>query len=143
MTNALFPLLLAVLSAGGSAASGTADPCDAPAAAAASHGSPFACDRLSLDPVARRRHFDELGPALRSLRRSVRELPDGYEFEFPTDPKTIAMVAEWVAGERVCCPFFEIQMRADQEHGPFWLRLTGRPGTKDFIKVDGASWIQQ
>jgi len=110
--------------------------------ATSKHKSPFACDRLALDPAARKRHFDELGPALRSMRKAVRELPDGYEFQFPADPKTIAMVAEWAAGERLCCPFFDIQLRMEPESGPFWLRITGRNGTKDFIKVDGASWIK-
>ena len=109
----------------------------------ATHESPFACDRLALDPAARRRHFDELGPALRSMRKAVRELPDGYEFQFPPDPKAIAMVAEWAAGERLCCPFFAIQLRMEAEGGPFWLRLTGRRGTKDFIKVDAAAWVKQ
>jgi len=105
--------------------------------------SPFACDRLALNTEARKRHFDELGPALRSMRKAVRELPDGYEFQFSSDPKTIAMVAEWAAGERLCCPFFNIQLRMEEEGGPFWLRLTGRKGTKEFIQVDGASWIKQ
>jgi hypothetical protein len=66
-----------------------------------SHESSFACDRLALDAEARKRHFQELGPALRTLKESVRELPNGYEFRFPSDPKTIAMVAEWAAGERL------------------------------------------
>jgi hypothetical protein len=57
--------------------------------------SPFACNRLALTPEQRKRHFDELGPALRSLRKSVRELPNGYGFEFPADSKTIELVAEW------------------------------------------------
>ncbi len=107
------------------------------------HESPFACDRLALDPEARRRHFVELGPTLRGLRKGVRELPDGYEFQFPSDPKTIALVAEWAAGERLCCPFFDIQLHMEREDGPFWLRLTGRKGTKEFIKVDAAAWIKQ
>ncbi|HKV82648.1 MAG TPA: hypothetical protein VJP02_31150 [Candidatus Sulfotelmatobacter sp.] len=127
-----------------SAAQTSGDSCDRKEhqAATSKHQSPFACDRLALDPVARKRHFDELGPALRSMRKAVRELPDGYEFQFAPDPKTIAMVAEWAAGERLCCPFFNIQLRMEPEGGPFWLRVTGRKGTKDFIKVDGASWIQ-
>lgn len=104
--------------------------------------SPFACDRLALDPARRKRHFDELGPQLRAMRKAVRELPDGYEFQFPSDPQTIALVAEWAAGERVCCPFFNIQLRMAADGGPFWLRLTGRKGTKQFIQVDGASWIK-
>ncbi len=107
------------------------------------HESPFACDRLALDPEARRRHFVELGPVLRGLKKGVRELPDGYEFQFPSDPKTIAMVAEWAAGERLCCPFFDIQLRMECEGGPFWLALTGRKGTKEFIKADAAAWIKQ
>ena len=104
--------------------------------------SPFACNRLALTPEARKRHFDELGPKLRSMRKSVRELADGYEFEFPADPATVQLVAEWAAGERLCCPFFNIEMRMEEENGPFWLRLTGRPGTKEFIKVDAASWTK-
>jgi len=107
------------------------------------HETPFVCDRLALDREARRRHFIELGPALRSLRKHVRELSDGYEFQFPSDPKTIAMVAEWAAGERLCCPFFDIQLRMEREGGPFWLRLTGGRRIKEFIRADGAAWIKQ
>ena len=105
--------------------------------------SHFVCDRLALDPAARKRHFEELGPSLRALRKSVRELSDGYEFQFPSDPKTIAMVAEWAAGERSCCPLFDIQLRLEREGGPFWMRLTGRTGAKDFIKADAAAWVKQ
>src|SRR5215471_7155986 len=55
--------------------------------ASSNHQSPFACDRLALDPEARNRHFDELGPSLCSMRKAVRELPNGYESQFPADPK--------------------------------------------------------
>lgn len=104
---------------------------------------PFACDRSALDSESRKRHFNELGPALGSMRRAVRELPDGYEFQFPSDAKAIAMVSEWAAGERRCCPFFEIQLRMEADGGPFWLRMTGRKGTKEFIQTNEASWIKQ
>jgi len=105
--------------------------------------SPFACDRLALSPEVRKRHFDELEPALLKLKKSVRELPDGYEFEFPADQNTYQMLTEWVFQERLCCPFFDLAVRFDREGGPLWLRATGRPGTKDFIKGDGAAWIRQ
>lgn len=107
------------------------------------HEGILACDRLALDREARRRHFVVLGPALRSLKKEVRELSDGYEFRFPSDPTTISMVAEWAAGERLCCPFFDIQLHMEPEHGPFWLKLTGPKGTKDFIRADGAALIKQ
>jgi hypothetical protein len=114
-----------------------------PGSSTGTHDSPFACDRLALDAEARRRHFEELGPALRALKESVRELSNGYEILFPSDSKTISMVAEWAAGERLCCPFLDIQLRMERERGPFWMRLTGRKGAKEFIKADSAAWIKQ
>src|SRR5437879_3308931 len=105
--------------------------------------SPFACNRLALTPDQRKRHFDELGPRLRSLKRNVRELPNGYEFEFPADSSTVQLVAEWAAGERACCPFFDIDLRLEREGGSLWLALTGREGVKQFIQADGAAWIKR
>lgn len=104
--------------------------------------SPFACNRLALSPEQRHRHFEELSPELRSLKIGARELPDGFEFEFPADVKTYQLLAEWVAGERVCCPFFDIDLRSEREGGPVWLRLTGRDGVKQFIEVDFGKWFK-
>jgi hypothetical protein len=110
---------------------------------AAQHESAFACDRAALSPEKRKRHFDELGPALRSLRKSTHELADGFEFEFPANAATYQLLAEWVGGERLCCPFFDIDLRVDREGGPLRLRLTGRDGVKQFIKGDfPAEWFK-
>jgi hypothetical protein len=100
------------------------------------HVSPFACNAFALSPEVRKRHFEELGPALLKVKKSMRELPDGYELEFPPDNKTYQLLTEWAFQERLCCPFFDINLRFDRENGPLWLRLTGRPGTKDFIKME-------
>jgi hypothetical protein len=105
-------------------------------AAPTEHVSPFACNALALSPEVRKRHFEELGPALLKLKKNIRELPDGYEFELPADNKTYQLLTEWAYQERLCCPFFEINLRLDKEGGPLWLRLTGRPGTKEFIKME-------
>jgi len=109
--------------------------------ATANRESRFACDRLALDPVARKRHFDELAPALAAADRSSRELPDGFEFEFPPDAATVQKVLEFAAGERLCCPFFDIVVRMERERGSVWLRLTGGEGVKQFIKADFARWL--
>ena len=98
--------------------------------------SPFACNAFALSPEVRKRHFEELGPALLKLKKSMRELPNGYEFELPTDNKTYQLLTEWAFQERLCCPFFDIDLHFSKEAGPLWLRLTGRPGTKDFIKEE-------
>lgn len=100
------------------------------------HVSPFACNAFALSPAIRKRHFEELGPALLKLRKRTRELPDGYEFEFPADNSTYELLAEWAFQERLCCPFFDIDLRFDREDGPLWLRLAGRPGTKEFVKAE-------
>ena len=100
------------------------------------HVSPLACNAFALSPEVRKRHFEELGPELLKLKKSTRELPDGYEFELPADNKTYQLLTEWAFQERLCCPFFEIELRLDRENGPLWLRLTGRPGTKEFIKME-------
>src|SRR5205814_4906774 len=107
-----------------------------PSSSQTEHASPFACSALALSPEVRKRHFEELGPALLKLKKSIRELPDGYEFELPGDNKTYQLLTEWAFNERLCCPFFDINLRIDRENGPLWLRLTGRPGTKEFIKEE-------
>jgi len=117
------------------AISATSEPSSTPNA----HVSAFACNAFALSAEIRKRHFEELGPALLKLKKSVRELPDGYELEFPADNKTYQLLTEWMFQERLCCPFFDINLRLDREGGPLWLRLTGRPGTKEFIKEEWES----
>jgi hypothetical protein len=112
-----------------------------PPAQKAEHG-PFYCDQSALDPERRTRHFDVLGPALIAKRTAVRELADGYEIGFPSDRETFQQLAEYVGDERVCCPFFDIVLRATADGGPLWFRVTGRPGTKQFIEADAGGWIK-
>jgi hypothetical protein len=73
--------------------------------------------------------------------RNVRVLRDGYEFEFPSDSETFRLVAEWAAGEHLCCPFFDIDLRQEREKGAFWMRLSGRSGVKQFIEADLGKWM--
>jgi len=107
------------------------------------HVSPLACNARALSPEVRKRHFEQVGPALLKLRKSMRELSDGYEFEFPTDRETYQLLTEWVIEERLCCPFLDIDLHLSREGGPLWLRLTGRPGTKEFIKEDFGPLIRR
>jgi hypothetical protein len=103
---------------------------------------PFACDPTALTPQARKRHFDVLDPALRARKKSVRELRDGFEFEFPSDAATVQLVSEWAAAERLCCPFFDIELHVEREGASLCVRLTGREGVKQFIQAELARWFQ-
>ena len=104
--------------------------------------SAFACNRFALTPQQRKRHFDELGPALRAIKKTIREVPNGYEFGFPADPPTVQLVSEWAAGEHLCCPFFDISIRLEREGGKLWWGLTGREGVKQFIPAEFSPWIK-
>lgn len=55
--------------------------------------------------------------------------------------KTFAMLTEWIDGERRCCPFFDIELRIEREGGALRMRLTGRTGTKDFLRADAGPWL--
>jgi hypothetical protein len=102
--------------------------------------STFYCNRLALSPEQLHRKLD-LGKTLLSLRRSTRELDDGYEFELPPDSAAVQQAAEWAAMEKLCCPFLKIDLRLDPGEGPFWLVLSGKEGVKQFIRADFSRWF--
>ena len=97
--------------------------------------TPFYCNRSAISPEQRKRKT-ELDHILLSLNAKIRELKDGFEFEFPADPATFRAAAEWAAMEHACCPFFDISLQLQREGGPFRLRLTGREGVKQFILAE-------
>ncbi|HYP28754.1 MAG TPA: hypothetical protein VE262_18730 [Blastocatellia bacterium] len=73
---------------------------------------------------------------LREKVLEVRELPDGYAFRFNIDSRTVMEAAEFIACERLCCPFFDSELGVGREGGPPWLRLKGREGVEDFIRIE-------
>jgi hypothetical protein len=97
--------------------------------------SPLACNMAALNDEQRKR-IQILLTQMKSAHQQVRELPDGYAFRLPTDSATIRDTAEYITLERLCCPFFRFQMEVEQEGGPLWLRLTGRPGVKELTKLE-------
>jgi len=101
----------------------------------------FACNMKALTPEQRKRHSEVLSPALRSSKLKTSELSDGYEFQFPSDAKTYHIVAEWVGNERLCCPFFDFDIRIGDDSAPMKLRISGPDGVKQFIKAELAAMV--
>ena len=101
------------------------------AAHAAGHG--FACDLRTMTKEERGEHA-ELTRRLRSAVEERRELPNGYAFRLPSEHWLPA--ARWAELERKCCPFLAFELNAAAEHGPLWLRITGRSGAKTFMKEE-------
>jgi hypothetical protein len=96
---------------------------------------PFFCNLSAMD-ADQRKHHRELTERLRESVKEVRELADGYGFRFAADTNSIRLVAEWVALERLCCPFFAFQLEVGSDNKPLWLRITGREGVKPFMQSE-------
>jgi hypothetical protein len=97
--------------------------------------SPFACNIAGLTPEQRQR-YKILINKLESNKREVRELADGYALLFSPEASTIQDLAEFITYERLCCPFFDLEIAVEREGGPIWLRLRGREGVKEFIRTE-------
>ena len=104
--------------------------------------TPFFCDRTALTPEQRKRQ-QELSKILRASVLGIQELPDGFEFEFPSDPSNYQALTEFTPLERACCPFFDVSIRLEREGGKLWWRLTGREGVKQFIHAEFSPWIKR
>jgi hypothetical protein len=102
--------------------------------------SPFYCNRTAITADQRLRQ-KELGKNLHAALLGVQELPDGYEFEFPPDRANYDALTEFTPLEHACCPFFDVSIRLEREHGKLWWRLTGRDGVKPFIRAEFSPWF--
>lgn len=95
--------------------------------------SPIACNVEAFSP-AQRECWGELGVRWRSGVQERRELPDGYALRIQSDASAVMAAAEWITLDRLCCPFLTYTLEIEREGGPVWLRLTGRPGVKEFMR---------
>jgi hypothetical protein len=94
--------------------------------------SPLACD-LDAISASERPRYNELRKMLAASAAGKRELPDGIAVQISTERMALTQIAEWIALERKCCPFFEFKIEVAPESGPVWLSLTGRTGVKEFL----------
>ena len=92
---------------------------------------PFACNMRAMTPVERTQHA-ALSHQLLGGVREKRELPNGYALRLP--PEQWLSAARWSVLERKCCPFFAFELASEANHGPVWLRITGAPGAKAFMR---------
>jgi hypothetical protein len=97
--------------------------------------TPFACNVAALSAEQRQRYM-ALIKKLRGGTQEVRELADGYAFRFSEESTTVQDLAEFIVYERLCCPFFDFELAVEREGGPVWLRLRGREGVKQFIRIE-------
>jgi len=97
--------------------------------------SPFVCDMNAIDPAERERHIATAIEVFRAVQL-IQELPNGYAFRLPNETSLLLKTAEFIANERLCCPFFGFKVEIEPEGGPLWLHLTGSEGVKPFIQAE-------
>lgn len=93
----------------------------------------FACNAKALTPTERA-HHKQLSEKLLAARKAIVETRKGYEFQYDPSTVSIAELADWVVAEGKCCPFLDFHIDLEQEGKLACLRLTGREGTKAFIR---------
>ena len=95
--------------------------------------SGFYCNLKALTLEERARQH-ELSQVIAQAKLETKELADGYAFRLQETKVSVTDLAEWVAAERKCCPFFDFEISLGREGGSLWLRLRGAEGVKDFIR---------
>jgi hypothetical protein len=101
-----------------------------------------ACNWSALTAEQQERQRD-LYRQLRADVEEVQELEDGYAFRYSTDSGGVLLaVAEFVANERLCCPFFEFGITVERAGGPMWLRMTGAGKPSSFWRRRWASVLE-
>jgi hypothetical protein len=96
---------------------------------------PIACDMTALNAAQRERQQ----ALMKSFHASIQEtlaLDDGYAFRLAANTEMILLAAEFITIERLCCPFFNFEMEVGPPGAPLWLRISGREGVKEFIKME-------
>ena len=95
----------------------------------------FYCNIKALNP-AEREHHKQLTDKLIAARREIVEAEKGYEFQYSPSYVSIGELADWVAAEGKCCPFFDFHIDLEREGRLLCLRLTGKEGIKPFIRAE-------
>jgi len=102
-----------------------------------SANNPRSSDRLRPERVRCRGALDTYGSgqaAFNAGAQEIQELPNGLAFRYTAEQ--YAQVTQFIANERLCCPFFTFVLEVTPANGPIWLWITGRDGVKDFLQSE-------
>jgi hypothetical protein len=97
--------------------------------------TPFVCNVKALDGAERDEQLRLTRRLAQALLKTT-ELPDGYAIQIDVSLFSVKDLATWTDFERRCCPFFDFALEMPDANRPVTLRLTGREGVKEFIRVE-------
>lgn len=91
----------------------------------------IACNVQAIGAVERPR-YNELVSRLRAAVRDRQELQDGFSYSLDCARITLPEVSEWIAMERLCCPFLIFELEGVAEASRLIMR--GPEGSKAVIE---------
>ena len=94
---------------------------------------PIACDLGALSPAQRSREQILLAE-FRATFRHPQEMAEGFSVLVSAEPIVLARLGEFLALERLCCPFLRFDLSISTGRGPVTLHVYGGPGTKQFLR---------
>ena len=97
--------------------------------------SPLVCNMGVFTPAQRDSHIENTTQLMQAVQ-SIQEVENGYQFTFPSETELITKVAEFIANERLCCPFLEFTLNVNANSEPISLSLAGPTGTQEFLRLE-------
>jgi hypothetical protein len=94
---------------------------------------PIACVPNAVPRNQQEYWVKEIVPKLYRAVQEIQELPNGWAWRLPSTSEILLLVAEDLNIERLCCPFVRYTLEIEPNQGPFWLRMTGDEGVKEFL----------
>ncbi len=95
----------------------------------------FACDMRAIDPGQREEHMQNARQLVGKVQ-GIEERPDGYTLKLPLETLILLKADQFIALERLCCPFFRFTVEIEPAASSFWVGLAGPPGIKPFIEAE-------
>ena len=94
---------------------------------------PIACDLAALS-VEQRSNERELLAAFRAAAGVPEETDTGFRFPLPEDVALLTRLGEFLALERLCCPFLNFELLIPAGRQAVSLHIYGDPAVKSFVR---------
>jgi hypothetical protein len=95
---------------------------------------PLACNLGALDASSCSAHISSAVHLLNDVAQERQESTEGFSFRF--NAEDYPRVVEFIANERLCCPFFHFTLEVSPAQGPIWLHISGPDGAKSFLQAE-------
>jgi len=94
---------------------------------------PVACSLSAIGENERAR-YTALVARFRASLTDCTELADGYRYRLNGTGFSLAEAEEWIAFERLCCPFLRFRMEVPGGEGDWLVTVTGPEGVKALLR---------